>query len=404
MTDDVGDKELLVLLDNFEQVVGAAPVVSALLANTPNVKVLVTSRESLRVDWERRFPVEPLPADAAVALFTERARAVAPGFEPVGAVAQICSRLDGLPLALELAAAGIALLEPAELLARLDRRLPLLESQSRDTPARQRTLRTTIEWSYELLTPEEQELFRRLAVFRGSCTVQAAEAVCGARLETLESLVIKSLLRRWPGGRLGMLDTIREFAVELLDAATDCDEVRRGHAEHFLAIAEEANLNAGTRRPGGQRLDLALVEQDNFRGAITWALRSGSIDLGFAIATALEQLWTLDDPHEGSRWFGRLFEQPGAQAPPNRACARTRSAHTGARSCSRASTRPRRRCGFGASSCSTSSVTNTGGRSCCTVSASSLCGVASSPRHGSSSPRAIRSTRATETCGAGRGR
>ena len=321
LTDHVGDKELLVLLDNFEQVVEAAPVVSALLANTPNVKVLVTSRESLRVDSERRFPVEPLPADAAVALFTERARAVAPGFEPVGAVAQICSRLDGLPLALELAAARIALLEPAELLARLDRRLPLLESQSRDTPARQRTLRTTIEWSYELLTPEEQELFRRLAVFRGSCTVQAAEAVCGARLETLESLVIKSLLRRWPGGRLGMLDTIREFAVELLDAATDCDEVRRGHAEHFLAVAEEANLNAGTRRPGGQRLDLGLVEQDNFRGAIAWALRSGSIDLGFAIATALEQLWTLDDPHEGSRWFGRLFEQPGAElaAPSLRA-------------------------------------------------------------------------------------
>lgn len=312
----VGSKRMLILLDNFEQVVEAAPVVSSLLACTPNAKVLVTSREPLHVQSEQRYPVEPLPADDAAVLFVERARAVSPGFQPSPAVGEICNRLDGLPLAIELAAARVALLEPDELLLRLDQRLPLLASRSRDAPARQRTLRATIEWSYELLASEEQELFRRLAVFRGSCSVDAAEAICGARLDTLESLVVKSLVRRWPSGRLGMLDTIREYAVELLDGAPDAVALYRRHAEHFLAVAEEANLNAGTRRPGGQRLDIGLAEQDNFRGALAWALRSESIALGFEIATALEQLWTLDDPNEGSRWFERLFDRPDAELVP----------------------------------------------------------------------------------------
>ena len=275
--------------------------------------MLVTSREPLHVESEQRYSVEPLPDDDAAVLFVERASAVAPEFRPTAAVGEICQRLDGLPLAIELAAARIALLDPDELLARLDRRLPLLASRSRDAPARQRTLHATIEWSYELLTPDEQELFRRLAVFRGSFTLGAAEAVCGADLDGLESLIVKSLVRRWGSGRLGMLDTIREYAVELLDAAPDADAIYRRHAEHFLAVADEANLNAGTRRPGGQRLDIGLAEQDNFRGALAWALRSGSIALGFEIATALEQLWTLDDPEEGIRWFERLFDRPEAE-------------------------------------------------------------------------------------------
>ena len=312
----VASKRLLVLADNFEQVVEAAPTISSLLAGTPNAKVLVTSREPLHVESEQRYPVEPLPEDDASVLFVDRARAVAPGFRPTAAVDEICRRLDGLPLAIELAAARVALLEPAELLARLDRRLPLLASRSRDAPARQRTLHATIEWSYELLEPDEQELFRNLAVFRGSFTLEAAEGICDAHLDGLESLVVKNLVRRWESSRLGMLDTIREYAVELLDAGPDSGEVYRRHAEHFLSVAEEANLNAGKLRPGGQRLDLALAEQDNLRGALAWAIRSSSIALGLEIATALEQLWTLD-PNEGTRWFERLFNHPRAESVPN---------------------------------------------------------------------------------------
>jgi predicted ATPase/class 3 adenylate cyclase len=316
LIDHVAGKRLLLLLDNFEQVIEAAPTVSSLLAATPNAKVLVTSREPLRIASEHRYPVEPLPDDDAATLFTERARAVEPEFRPTAAVHDICRLLDGLPLAIELAAARVALLEPDELLARLDRRLPLLAARSRDAPARQQTLRATIEWSYDLLDPGEQELFRELAAFRGSFQLDAVEAVCGADLDTLESLVVKSLLRRWGTGRLGMLDTIREYAVEQLEASPDAESVYRGHAEHFLSVAKEANLNAGRVRPGGQRLDLALPELDNFRGALEWTLRTGSIELGLEIATALEQLWTLDDPNEGIRWFERLFDRAEAASAP----------------------------------------------------------------------------------------
>ncbi len=308
----VGSKRLLVLVDNFEHVIEAAPAVASLLAATPHAKVLVTSREPLHLESEQRYPVEPLPDDDAAVLFVERARAVAPGFRPSAAVSEICRRLDGLPLAIELAAARVALLDPDELLTRLERTLPLLASRSRDAPARQRTLRATIEWSFELLPPQEEELFRRLAVFRGGFSLDSAEAVCGADLDALESLVIKSLVRRWGSGRLGMLDTIREYSVELLEASPVAEELYRRHAEHFRDVADEANLNAGTRRPGGQRLDIGLAEQDNFRGALAWALRSESVALGFEIAVALEQLWTLEDPEEGIRWFERLFERPEA--------------------------------------------------------------------------------------------
>ena len=210
----VASKRLLVLLDNFEQVVEAAPVVSSLLAGTPNAKVLITSRAPLHLDPERRYPVEPLPEHEAAILFVARASAIAPEFRPTAAVGEICRRLDGLPLAIELAAAHVALLEPDELLARLGRRLPLLTSRSRNAPARQRTLHATIEWSYELLDPNEQQLFRRVAVFTGSFSLEAAEAVCDSNLDTLESLVEKSLVRRWGGGRLGMLDTTRPSATQ----------------------------------------------------------------------------------------------------------------------------------------------------------------------------------------------
>jgi predicted ATPase len=312
--DYIGSKRLLLLLDNFEQIVEAAPSVSALLSATPNAKVLVTSREPLHVESEQRYPVEPLPDDDAVTLFIERAAAVEHGFRASEPVGEICRRLDGLPLAIELAAARVALLSPDELLARLDKRLPLLASRSRDAPARQRTLHATIQWSYELLEPAEQELFTRLAVFRGSFALEAAETVCGADLDVLESLVAKSLVRRLATGRLLLLDTIREYALELLEASPDSKATREMHAQYFLELAHRANLDASHVSKGGQRLDIALVDVDNFRGALAWTLRDDEISLGLEMANALEQLWVVVDPTEGVRWYERLLGHPQAES------------------------------------------------------------------------------------------
>ncbi len=315
LIDHIEDKRLLLLLDNFEQIIEAAPTVSTLLAGTPNAKVLVTSREPLQIESERRYPVEPLPDEAATALFNERARAVEPAFTPTASVSEICRRLDGLPLAIELAAARVALLDVDELLMRLEQRLPLLVSHSRDAPARQRTLRATIEWSYELLDAEEQRLLRRLAVFRGSFSLAAAEEVCETDLGLIESLVVKSLVRRWGSGRLGLLDTIREYALERLGESGEADDVRRRHAEYFLAVLRDANLNAGmldVRRP--LRHEVAVAEQDNVRGAIAWAVDAGAVDLGLEIATAADWFWVTEDAEEGRRWFARLFAAAGADA------------------------------------------------------------------------------------------
>jgi predicted ATPase/class 3 adenylate cyclase len=312
----VANKRLLVLLDNFEQVVDAAPTVSSLVTGTPHAKVLVTSREPLHVESERRYPVEPLREADAEVLFVERASAVAPAFQPTPTVGEICRRLDGLPLAIELAAARLALLDPQELLARLDRRLPLLAGPSRDAPARQRTLRSAIEWSQELLEQDEQQLFRRLAVFAGSFSLGAAETVCDAELDILESLVEKSLVRRWGSGRLGMLDTIREYALERLDESPEAESVRRRHAEHFLAIAESANLSSDRLPSEGQRHDIAIAEQDNIRAALAWALESGSVTLGLQIAIAIENFWVTHDPEEAIRWLSALLGHPDAGAVP----------------------------------------------------------------------------------------
>jgi predicted ATPase/class 3 adenylate cyclase len=312
----VANKRLLVLLDNFEQVVDAAPTVSSLVAGTPHAKVLVTSREPLHVESERRYPVEPLREADAELLFVERASAVAPTFQPTPTVGEICRRLDGLPLAIELAAARLTLLDPQELLARLDRRLPLLAGPSRDAPARQRTLRSAIEWSHELLESNEQQLFRRLAVFAGSFSLGAAETVCDAELDILESLVEKSLVRRWGSGRLGMLDTIREYALERLDESPDAESVRRRHAEHFLTVAESANLSSDRLPSEGQRHDIAIAEQDNIRAALAWALESGSVTLGLQLAIAIENFWVTHDPEEAIRWLSALLDHPDAGAVP----------------------------------------------------------------------------------------
>ena len=316
----VGSKQVLLLLDNFEQVVEAAPTVAALLGGTSAAKALVTSREPLHVAGEQIYAVEPLRSDEATKLFEERASAVLPEFRSAPEVEAICERLDRLPLAIELAAARVVLLDPVGLLARLEERLPLLASRSRDAPAKQKTLRATIDWSYDLLDPEEQRLLRQLSVFRGSFSLEAALDICESHFDLVESLVVKSLLRRrFETQRLLMLDTIREYARGRLDATEERDSLRRRHADYFLHVAEAANLNSGDLHPGGQRMDVAFQEQDNIRGAIAWCVRVSEVGLGLELANAFEQFWVANDPAEGVRWYERLLHSADGVDPLTRA-------------------------------------------------------------------------------------
>jgi predicted ATPase/class 3 adenylate cyclase len=308
LADGVGDRRLLLLLDNFEHVIDAAPQLPTLLARCPRLDLLVTSRERLRVAGEQVYPVPVLARADAIDLFTVRARAAEPVFEPDELVADLCARLDDLPLALELAAARTSMLSTAELLERLGERLDLLRG-GRDADARQQTLRATIEWSYDLLDARERQLFARLAVFAGGCTLRAAEEICGARLETLESLVDKSLVRLRADRRFWMLETIREFALERLAEASDADEVGRRHAQFFLALAESAHLSVEAYgMKGRERFDLVLPEQANLRSALDWAARAAP-ELGLRIAIALEQFWVTHAPFEGARRFEALLDR-----------------------------------------------------------------------------------------------
>ena len=311
-------RKTLLLLDNLEHVLEAAPGLTELLRETIDVKVLATSREPLRIAGEQRFPVEPLPETDAVTLFVERAREVDPAYQPSPAVADICRRLDGLPLALELAAARVSLLTAEELLDRLERALPILTGGARDAPARQQTLRATIEWSYELLSETEQRLFRRLSVFAGSFDVDAAIAVCEAELDTLQSLLEKSLLRRWGTGRLGMLETIHEFARERL-SPEELEQIGRRHAEHFLEVALSGNFTADAR--GEQDSELGRLELPNFRAAFTWALEHGETELGLRIATALEGFLEQTAPFEAIAQFEALLPRADEADPLVRAAA-----------------------------------------------------------------------------------
>jgi predicted ATPase/class 3 adenylate cyclase len=284
----LADKRLLLVVDNLEHVIEAASVLSDLLAAAPQVKLLVTSRTPARLSGEHEFPVPPLelpdPAHLpepgslsqyeAVALFIERARAVKPDFaatsENAPAVAEICVRLDGLPLAIELAAARTKLLSPQALLARLEQSLDLLAGGPRDLPARQQTLRATIDWSYHLLAPEEQQLFARLAVFHGGCTLDAAEAVCGGNvLAGLATLVDDNMLRQedQPDGepRFTMLETIRAYALERLETSGEADEVRHRHAQWFAKVDERMTVDWRVGEVDWLRLDRDL---DNFRAAL----------------------------------------------------------------------------------------------------------------------------------------
>lgn len=283
----VGDKRLLLVLDNFEHLLDAAGDVAETIGSCPHLAVLVTSREPLHIDGEWEIAVDPLNEQEAIELFLQRAAAVRSVFAADGDVVEICRRLDCLPLAVELAAARVKALTLPALLQRLEQRLPLLAGGSRSAPERQRTLRATIAWSYELLTSTEQRAFARLGVFAGGCTLEAAEEVCGADVDTVASLVDKSLLRL-TGDRYWMLQTIREFARDLLDEGGDGDTVRRRHAEHYLVLGEAAYV---------ERIDSDLTwsrrleeEHDNLRVALDLLQESDRI--GFLqLAGALGWFW-----------------------------------------------------------------------------------------------------------------
>ena len=313
------DKASLLVLDNFEQVIAAARDLALVLSACPNVCVLATSREPLRISHEQEYSLDPLPEAPAVELFRHRAAAVAPDLEIEYAIAaEICLALDRLPLAIELAAARSKVFEPHELLARLERRLPVLVTRARDVAERQQALHATIAWSYELLDKEEARVFRALAVFRGGATLAAIEVVTGAESDLVESLVDKSLLRR-RRGRLVMLETIREFALDELERSDDAVTVRNAHAAYFLEVAEGANLNAGSLRPGGQHLDIAIAEQDNIRRALDWAIESRDPERGLRLLVATEQFWVVSDPREGARRHAAVLDLEGDVDPTVRA-------------------------------------------------------------------------------------
>ena len=287
LADDIADKRLLLLLDNFEHLVEAATGLAELLASCPNLRLVVTSRELLQVPGEQTYPVPPLAEEDGVALFTARARAVTPDFTPDATVTEICRRLDDLPLALELAAARVRALTPEQLLDRLGDRLDLLKA-GRGVDPRQQTLRSTIEWSYDLLHRDEQRLYARMSVFRGGCTLDAVEQVCVARLDTIQALVDKSLIR-YNDNRYWMLETIREHASEQLQHSDDADDVRQQHAEYYLALAEETE--PGLRAEEIEVLDRLARELDNLRAAFDRFEARGDTDHLLELAGATWLLW-----------------------------------------------------------------------------------------------------------------
>jgi len=352
------DRHLLVVLDNCEQVAEAAPEVAALRAACPGLRVLATSRVALRVRGEQVYPVPPLatPAPdhlpplaaleqvAAVALFVQRARAADPAFalnpSNAAAMAEICVRLDGLPLAIELAAARVAALPPMVLVAQLDRALEVLVEGPRDAPVRQRTLRDTLAWSYDLLSPSAQALFWRLAPCVGGCTVEAARAVCQGDMaddapddanvvQGLATLAAAHLLRVDAAAgagepRYAMLATVREYALERLEESGDGAAARARHAAYYLGLAEEvAGGFDGAAQP--QALEVLEGELDNLRAALTWCVERGdagdgaSVERGLSVAAALYPFWSLR-PHlrEARVWFARLLDAPGAVPTPGR--------------------------------------------------------------------------------------
>ena len=327
-------KRGVVVVDNLEHLLAAAPLVGELLAACAGLKVLATSREALRLQGEHRYALAPLdvpPGDsqpaaveraAAGALFVERALSHDRDFQltpaNAGAIADVCRRLDGLPLAIELAAARTALLGPDELSARLGEALDVLGSGPRDAPDRQRTLRATIDWSHRLLNTPEAEAFARFAVFAGGATLEAAQEVTGAALDTLEGLVHKQLLvrRRAPRteARLLMLETVREYAREHFDADAHGAEIRESHCRHYFALVERSEPELHTSRQASwlARLD---AEIDNIRAALDWSLAADPIQALHAVGL-LGKFWTIRDSYsEGAERVVAALEAAGDAAP-----------------------------------------------------------------------------------------
>ncbi len=350
----LASKQLLLLLDNCEQVLAAAPAVATLLATSPSLSVLATSRAALHIRGEHEFPLLPLPVPAAdrlpplpelarvpaVALFVDLATACRPDFalttENARAVAAICQRLDGLPLAIELAAARVKVLPPAALVARLEQRLPLLTGGRRDLPARQRTMRDAIAWSYDLLGPEEQSLFRRLSVFVGGFTLDAAEAVASPEadrsvLDGVVALVEQSLLRQMPGiggePRYQMLETVREFGLERLEASGEGHASRSRHAVCCLALLARADPDVLDSTSAQAWLEVIDRDPDNVRAALAWSEESGQHDTLLRLAGGLVWWWYYRGHlSEGRRWLRQaLTTTPADGAPRLRAWALTGS-------------------------------------------------------------------------------
>lgn len=301
LAEHIGERQLLLLLDNLEQVMAAAPELATLVEACPHLRLLVTSRERLRVRGEVEYPVLPLADAEAVALFGVRA-----GLEADDTIHTLCRALDNLPLAIELAAARVSVLTPAQILERLSQRLDLLKG-GRDADPRQQTLRATIEWSHELLTADEQRLFARLAVFAGGCTLEAAEQLVAAELDVIQSLVDKSLLR-FSEGRFWMLETIREYATQRLEASGQATELRHRHADFFLALAEEAEPHLlGPDRD--QRVERLAGEHDNLRAALAWFEASAEGEEALRLAGALDEFWCAREHWpEGRRYLERLLD------------------------------------------------------------------------------------------------
>jgi predicted ATPase/DNA-binding SARP family transcriptional activator len=304
----LSEKQLLLVLDNFEQLLEAAPQLGELLGQAPKVKLLVTSRELLHLAGEQGYPVPPLTDPEAERLFLERAQATTPGFRANEHVPAICRRLDNLPLALELAAARVKVLSPQALLARLEQRLPLLTGGPRDAPERQRTLRATTQWSYELLGPEEQRLFAGLAVFVGGCTLAAAEEVVGPDLDTLQSLVDKSLLHQIDD-RFLMLETIREFALDLLHESDEGENLRRRHASFFAELLRSSEDPHGRMTVAGRPFrERVAPDTDNVRAAVEWAFGGDDVELALELIYGSDALSTLS-LRELANWYDRALER-----------------------------------------------------------------------------------------------
>jgi predicted ATPase/DNA-binding CsgD family transcriptional regulator len=350
LKDFLRNKQVLLLLDNFEQIISAAPLLTELLNTCAELRMLVTSREALRLRGEHEFPLEPLKLDGhtissgdrsantlmqspAIALFIQRVQAVQPDFdlteENAPAVTEICAHLDGLPLAIELAAAHIKLLPPKTMLEKLQESpLQLLTSGARDMPARQQTLRNAIRWSYDLLEDEEKYTFRWLAAFVGGCTLEAAQSVIGvpASLDVLESLVGKSLVRQTEmdgAPRLNLLETIREFGLEQLNHTHELESARRAHAEYYLTFAEDAErqLTGADQKNWLRRLER---EQDNLRASLHWAMEHHEAEFAERIAGALQPFWlTRGYWSEGRRWLEESLAMDSGAAPSSAIRAKT---------------------------------------------------------------------------------